>query len=210
MEIKNYDVLEALIIVVMLVLIAKFLYKEFVEDIVVKRGWESAKMRQRREDHELLIATSKSLAILQEKYKEDDRGLELAFEVFINEVRESFEMTNERFKELNEEQLKRKEHSIEIQQQMTDSINKIMEHQKERDDKIIALMYGSKELLGNTIDERYEKYITMGCIPQNEVQEFDSIYDAYKKLNGNSGRKTKYEYVKANLPVMPVKTELIK
>lgn len=70
-------------------------------------------------------------------------------------------------------------------------------------------MCGSKELLGNTIDERYARYIELGGIPQNEIDEFDSIFEAYQNLNGNHGRETKYEYVKNHLSVIPVKTELV-
>lgn len=172
-------------------------------------GIETAKMKKEREDHELLIKTSQNLALLQEKSAKDDRGLEMAFEVFIDEVRESFDQVHKKFEEINDAQLKRKEQSLEMQRQLTESIKQLVVSQTSSDEKISALMCGSKELLGNTIDERYAKYIKLGGIPENEIDEFDSIFDAYKGLNGNHGRETKYEYVKNHLPVIPVKTELV-
>lgn len=175
-----------------------------------KYGIETKKMKKEREDHELLIKTSQNLALLQEKSEKDDRSLECALETFMGEVRESFEHVNKQFEESNKNQLARKEQSLEIQRELSNSIKTLAESEKERGKQIEALMCGSKELLGNTIDERYEKYIELGGIPQNEVDEFDSIYKAYRGLNGNHGRKTKYEYVKEHLPVIPVKTELVR
>ena len=170
---------------------------------------ETKKMRKEREDHELLIKTAENLALLQEKSEKDDRGLEMAFEVFVNEVRESFEQVHKKFEENHEAQLKRREQSLEIQKQLSDSIKQLVEVQTSNTDKISALMCGSKELLGNTIDERYSRYVELGGIPQSEVDDFDDIYSAYRLLNGNHGRQTKYEYVKNHLPVIPVKTELL-
>lgn len=164
---------------------------------------------KKMQDHDLLIKTSQNLALLQEKSEKDDRGLEVALETFMGEVRDSFDNVNKKFEESNEAQLARKEQSLEIQRDLSNSIKELADSQKKRDEQISALMCGSKELLGNTIDERYEKYISLKGIPQNEVDEFDSIYEAYKGLNGNHGRQTKYEYVKNHLPVIPVKTELI-
>lgn len=174
-----------------------------------KYGIETKKMKKEREDHELLIKTSQNLALLQEKSEKDDHGLEVALETFMGEVRDSFDKVNKKFEESNEVQLARKEQSLEIQKNLSNSIKELADSQKKRDEQISALMCGSKELLGNTIDERYEKYVSLKGIPQNEVDEFDSIYEAYKGLNGNHGRQTKYEYVKNHLPVIPVKTELI-
>ena len=197
---------------ILLVVLVMLIWKGFVElvDWFFKRyGIETKKMKEKREDHELLIKSSQNLALLQEKSEKDDRALEVAFEVFIDEVRESFEQVHKNFEETNDAQLKRKEQSLEIQRQLSDSINQLVQAQISNDEKISALMCGSKELLGNTIDERYARYIELGGIPQNEVDEFDSIYEAYRGLNGNHGRKTKYEYVKNHLSVIPVKTQLV-
>ena len=170
---------------------------------------ETKKMRKEREDHELLVKTAQNLALLQEKSANDDRGLEIAFEVFVNEVRESFEQVHKKFEENNDAQFKRREQSLEIQRQLSDSITHLVEVQNSNIENISALMCGSKELLGNTIDERYSRYIELGGIPQSEVDDFDDIYSAYRLLKGNHGRQTKYEYVKNHLPVIPVKTELL-
>jgi len=166
-----------------LVLGWQFLYKTFIEGIIKRFGIETKAMREKREDHELLINTSKSLIALQERHEKDERKLEKCLSEFIEET-----------KNKNEE--------------LTYSIKVVMDGQLERDRQIEALMCGSKELLGDTIDQRYSRYIALGGIPENEVDEFDSIYEAYKGLKGNHGRETKYNYVKEHLPVIPVEVIL--
>ena len=207
-ELAEIDILGWFIATIVFILIWKG-GAELKDWFCNRYGIETKKMKEKREDHDLLIKTAQNLALLQEKSAKDDRGLEMAFEVFIDEVRESFEQVHKKFEENHEAQLKRREQSLEIQKQLSESIKQLVESQASNVDKISALMCGSKELLGNTIDERYAKYIELGGIPQNEIDEFDSIFEAYKNLNGNHGRETKYEYVKNHLPVIPVKTELL-
>lgn len=123
----------------------------------------------------------------------------------------------EAIKELSDRHNKDKESSIEhdkkIEQELSNFIkeikNEIHSYEASRDKQIEALMCGNKELLGDTIDQRYSKYISLGGIPENEVAEFDDIYVAYKGLNGNHTRDTKYQYVKNHLPVIPVETKLV-
>lgn len=175
-----------------------------------KYGIETKKMKKEREDYELLIKTSQNLALLQEKSENDDHGLEIALETFMDEVRDSFDKVNKQFEESNKNQLVRKEQSLKIQRELSDSIKELVESQKTRDEQVEALMCGTKELLGNTIDELYEKYVNLQGVPQNEIDEFDSVYKAYANLHGNHGRQIKYEYVKNHLPVIPTKTTLVK
>lgn len=193
-----------------IVLAFQFLYKTFVEGIIQKFGIETKKMRQKREDHDLLVKTSQNLALLQEKSEKDDRGLEVALETFMGEVRDSFDKVNKKFEESNKNQLTRKEQSLEIQKELTNSIKELADVQKSNSEQISALMCGSKELLGSKIDELYSKYVALGGIPESEVDEFDDIFRAYKQLKGNHRRDSKYEYVKNHLPVIPTKTTLVK
>ena len=87
-----------------------------------KYGIETKKMKKEREDHKLLIKTSQNLALLQEKSEKDDHGLEIALETFMDEVRDSFDKVNQKFEESDKKQLQRKEQSLEIQKQLSNSI----------------------------------------------------------------------------------------
>lgn len=207
---QDADLFQWFIILVVIASAFVFLRKLFLKDIIQEHGIETAKMRQRREDHELLIKTSQNLALLQEKSEKDDRGLEVALETFMGEVRDSFDKVNKKFEESNKNQLTRKEQSLEIQKELTNSIKELADVQKSNSEQISALMCGSKELLGSKIDELYSKYVALEGIPESEVDEFDDIFHAYKQLKGNHRRDSKYEYVKNHLPVIPTKTTLVK
>lgn len=174
-----------------------------------KYGIETKKMKKEREDHELLVKTSKNLALLQEKHEKDERGLECALEAFIEEVRDSFDKVNQKFEDSESKQMQRKEQSLEIQRNLTDSIKELVDVQRENSEQISALMCGSKELLGSKIDELYSKYIALEGVPESEIDEFDDIFYTYKQLHGNHRRDSKYEYVKNHLPVIPTKTTLV-
>lgn len=99
-----------------------------------------------------------------------------------------------------------REQSMDIQKDLKDSIELLTKADVARSSQIESLMVGTKELLGDTIDQKYEKYIRLGGIPSDEVDEFNSVYDAYQGLKGNHNREKKYEYVMNNLRIIPVTT----
>ena len=99
-----------------------------------------------------------------------------------------------------------REQSMDIQKDLKDSIELLTKADVARSEQIESVMVGIKELLGDTIDQKYEKYIRLGGIPSDEVDEFNSVFSAYEKVNGNHNRKKKYVYVMDNLPIIPVTT----
>lgn len=106
---------------------------------------------------------------------------------------------------------KREERELLFQtsQNLKDLKNKLSDSEKKRGAQIEDLMCGNKELLGAEIDRRYREYISLDGIPESEVDEFNDIYSAYKRLNGNHRRDAKYNYVKDHLSVIPVETTLV-
>lgn len=182
-NITQINYLTTCLSVLSILLAFKFLTITF--DWFVERfGIETKQMRKRREDHKLLINTSQNVIALQEKGEKDNNGLRDCLTSFIEETRKE-------------------------NQELRAEMRTLAVGHQNRDKQIEALMCGSKELLGDTIDKRYDKYIRLKGIPQNEVDEFNDIYLAYARLNGNHGRETKYQYVKQNLPVIPVETKLL-
>lgn len=99
-----------------------------------------------------------------------------------------------------------REQSMDIQKDLKDSIELLTKADITRSEQIESVMVGIKELLGDTIDQKYEKYIRLGGIPSDDVDEFNSVFSAYEKVNGNHNRKKKYDYVMDNLPIIPVTT----
>lgn len=69
-ELTKINFAYVFIAVILILVVVKFAVSLF-EWIVDKLGLETKWMRQKREEHELLIQTSQNLTVLQEKHKED-------------------------------------------------------------------------------------------------------------------------------------------
>ena len=175
----------------------------------VKLGIETKWNRQKREEHELLMSAITAIKEIQDTHCKDKKEvidknntLEKILSDFMVEVRNEIkQFTNNRISD--------REQSLEIQKELSNSIKAVVEIQTERDDKIDALICGSKELLGSTIDQLYSRYLALDGVPENEVDELDDIFQAYKRLNGNHRRDLKYDYIKNHLDVIPVETKLV-
>lgn len=155
-------------------------------------------IKKKDDDHILLLQTSKELKELEKEHFNISDELKK----FIDKIEEQFnQFTNNRIND--------RKQSFEIQKELTNSMKEIADNGKRRDEQIISLITGTKELLGDKIDQRFSRYLSLGGIPENEVDEFDGIYAAYEKTGGNSTRKHKYEYIKNNMPVIPVEINLI-
>ena len=175
-------------------------------------GIELTHIRQRREEHKLLVKTVENLAKLQEKQDVDrarsdkhDEEIRKEIATITTELKEALVEQKQQMNTYTENRVKDREKSREIRQELNESIDKLAEGAVERKEQIKALMCGTMELLGDKIDQRFSKYIAMKGIPENEVAEFDGLWNAYhNELNGNHGRTQKYKYVKEHLPVLPI------
>ena len=168
---------------------------------------------------ELLEQTSRGLSELQQQHMNDmkefrdkqnenveqsirhDERIRNDLAVFITEMRDSIESLTEQMNQYAENRVHDRAQSFEIQKQLN-------ERSDDRDKKIEALMLGNMELLGDKIDQRFSRYVALDGIPENEVEEFDGIFAAYKALNGNHKREEKYKYVKNHMKVIPVESKL--
>lgn len=185
------------------------------EFICSKLGIETRKQR----DHKLLNQTIEGLAKLQDKHTSDmnefkrtqeenvqqsirhDEMIRDELRSFTSEIRNSIEKLNNQMKEYSDNRIHDREQSFEIQRELKND-------SKSRDVQIEALMAGSMELLGDKIDQRFSRYVELGGIPENEVEEFAGIYNAYKGLGGNHKREEKYLYIKNHMKVLPVKKQI--
>ena len=186
-----------------------------LEYLAEKFGIETKKQR----DHKLLIQTSQNLTALQEQHTKDikefkdsqtenvnqsirhDEIIKEELKSFIDEIRASIVSLTNQMNQYSENRIHDREQSFEIQRQLN-------KRSDDRDKKIEALMLGNMELLGDKIDQRFSRYVALDGIPENEVEEFDGIFVAYKALNGNHKREEKYKYVKNHMKVIPVESKL--
>ena len=184
-------------------------------------------VKKKNEDHELLLNLSERFADLADRHNKDmnksdcnDKEIKECLDNFIKEsskrnekirkdLTESVTEIKEFVQHIYDDNLSYRDTSREIRTDMDGKIQKIIDSNEDRDSLIKAIAEGNKELLGDKIDQKFEKYVKLDGIPSNEVDEFNSLCQAYFALNGNHNRKTKYEHVKKRMKVIPVETNLI-
>ena len=152
-------------------------------------GIETKFQREKREQKILLQETIDKVTELSTKFNEASNNTDHLFEEKLVKFYTPY-----------------REQSMDIQKDLKESIELLTKADITRSEQIESVMVGIKELLGDTIDQKYEKYIRLGGIPSDEVDECNSVFSAYEKVNGNHNRKKKYDYVMDNLPIIPVTT----
>ena len=152
-------------------------------------GIETKFQREKKEQKILLQETIDKVTELSTKFNDESNNTDRLFEEKLVKFYTPY-----------------REQSMDIQKDLKDSIELLTKADITRSEQIESVMVGIKELLGDTIDQKYEKYIRLGGIPSDEVDEFNSVFSAYEKVNGNHNRKKKYDYVMNNLPIIPVTT----
>lgn len=186
------------------------------EWVIEKLGIETKWMRKKREDHELLIQTTKNLSELQERHREDveqsiahDKRIKDELSTFMSEMRESISITQNEIKTFSENRVHDRQQSFQIQKELTDSIKNIADSNSAKDKQIDNLMLAQREVLADKINSKYKYYISIKGIPEDEVDEFTNLHTAYKGCGGNHSGDAKYEYCMNHLPVIPVETKLV-
>lgn len=206
-------------VVILGVITALFAFKAIVEifkwllfDFL---GIETKAMRMKREEHELLLKTANDLKDLSARHLEDvnqsikhDEKIQENLDSCINEIRESLEKTQNTIAQFAENRVHDREQSFAIQKELTTSITKLAESDSSRDEQINNIMWAQKESLADKINQKYKHYISINGIPEDEVDEFVSLHQAYNKIGGNHHGDAKFNYCMKHLPIIPVEVKL--
>lgn len=113
--------------------------------------------------------------------------------------------------EFNWMRKKREDHELLIKtaNNLSELQKRIAKTDSMRDVQIESLKLANRELLADKINQKYKNYISIGGIPEDEVDEFTNLHFAYKGCGGNHHGDAKYEYVMEHLPVIPVEVRLV-
>lgn len=179
------------------------------EWVVSKFGIELKYQRKKREDHNLLIETSKELVELRKKHENDDKALRDDINSFAREIRDSVIETQRQMSQFADNRIHDREQSFSIQKQLLNSIDSINQCGVDRDSQINSLTEALRELLAEKINEKYKYYISINGIPEDEVDEFVNLHKAYNGCGGNHNGDAKYAYVMEHLQVIPVEVRLV-
>jgi hypothetical protein len=189
-------------IAIVIALVAVKYLLQLGEWFVVKFGFETKKMKQKRQESELLKATAEGLKALSCKHDKDETELKDSLTLFIDETRNAL-------KTQDESNRKHWETSKQIRKELADTINKVANDNQEKDKQISSLIVANKEMLAEKINEKYKYYISINGIPEDEYDEFVSLHKAYNGVGGNSHGDAKFEYCIEHLPIIPVETKLV-
>ena len=188
------------------------LFEWFLFDFL---GIETKSMRQRKEEHELLIQTSNELKKLSDRHLDDikasiehDQKIQNNLDDCMNEITLSLKETQDAIKQFTENRIHDREQSFEIQKELTDSIAKISDSNNYRDEQIENLLLSQKESLADRINQKYKHYLSIKGIPEDEVDEFVSLHSAYNAIGGNHHGDAKFNYCMEHLPIIPVEVKL--
>lgn len=155
---------------------------KFLEIIGKPVGW----VKKRSEDHELLLKTSAGLNDMQCSMKETQNAIQ----------------------QYSENRIHDREQSFAIQKELTENILKLTESNNIRDKQIQNIIWSQKESLADRINQKYKHYLSLGGIPEDEVDEFVSLHSAYKAVGGNHHGDAKFNYCMEHLPIIPVEVKL--
>ena len=194
--------------IVILLVVVRFIWS-LIDWIIGKFGIETKKSREKREMQDALEATTKlakttaeNLDKLQKRHSKDEEEFRNNLNDYMEESRKDRKALHEEMAKYNENRIKDRAQSLEIQKELKDSI-------AARDVQIKSLVTANKEILAEKINEKYKYYISIGGIPEDEYDEFVSMHDAYNGVGGNHHGDAKFEYCIDHLPIIPVETKLV-
>lgn len=134
-----------------------FVYK-IVEEVCKKIGIEFKFMREKREDHELLIQTSKNLAALQDRHSKDETEFRENLFSFIDETRKENEKLRNEMRIYTENRIKDREVSIDREKRLNNRIDGMIELDNSRDSVIDGISGSLKKLTEMFVDKQINDY----------------------------------------------------
>ena len=141
-------------------IIAAFLFFKFVvtsyEWLANKYGFETKKMREKREDHELLITTSQNLAALQKKHDKDENHLETCLSSFIAETKKENDALRAEMKLFAQNRANDRQVSVDREKRINGRIDNMEENDKYRDENISHINESLKKLTTLFVDKEIE------------------------------------------------------
>lgn len=184
--------------VVLLLLCIKLVWSLLDWLLFEKLGIETKKMKEAREQSELLNVTVASLKALEAKHNKDESALEKRLKCQEESNREHWEISKQIRQELAD--------SIKT---LANTIKEVADDNQIKGNQINSLIVADKEMLAEKINEKYKYYISINGIPEDEYDEFVSLHKAYNGVGGNSHGDAKFEYCMEHLPIIPVDTHLV-
>ena len=215
-QLMQIDWWYVIIALAVLLLCIKFVWSLIDWLFFEKLGIETRKMKQKRQDGELLKTTAElakttselakttaeNLDKLQKRHTMDEEEFRNNLNNYIEESRKDRKALHDEMTKFADNRVSDRRQSMEIQKELKDSI-------AARDIQIESLIVANKEMLAEEINKKYKHYISIGGIPEDEYDEFVSLHEAYNGVGGNHHGDAKFQYCINHLPIIPVETKLV-
>ena len=131
-------------------------------------GIETKAMRQRKEEHRLLLQTANDLKELSMQHKEDvrksiehDQKIQNNLDNCMTEIKMSLEETQVAIRKFTENRIHDREQSFAIQKELTESMTKISDSNNIRDEQLNDIVWSQKESLADRINQKYKHYLSI-------------------------------------------------
>ena len=155
LALKEIDWFQVAVGVIAAIVFFKFIVSTY-EWFANKYGFETKKMRQRREDHELLITTSQNLAALQKKHDSDENYLETCLSSFIAETKKENDSLRAEMKMFAKNRVNDRQVSVDREKRLNGRIDDMEECDKFRDENIKHINESLQKLTTLFVDKEIE------------------------------------------------------
>lgn len=200
----------------LLLVCVKFIWSLLDWLLFGKLGIETRKMKQRRQESQLLKdtaelakaaselakVTAENLDKLQRRHIKDEEEFRNNLNNYIEESDKDRKALHDQMTKFTDNRISDRKQSLEIQKELRDSI-------AARDTQIESLVIANKEMLAEKINEKYKYYISIKGIPEDEYDEFVALHKAYNGVGGNHHGDAKFQYCIDHLQIIPVETQLV-
>lgn len=214
-ELMKIDWLYVGFAICVLLVCVKFIWSLLDWLLFEKLGIETRRMKQKREESELLKTTyelakttaelskttAENLDKLQKRHIKDEKEFRDNLNNYIEESRKDRKALHEEMTKFADNRVSDRCQSLEIQKELKNSISA-------RDLQIESLIAANKEMLAEEINKKYKHYINIKGIPEDEYDEFVSLHKAYNGVGGNHHGDAKFQYCIDRLPIIPVEIKL--
>lgn len=104
---------------------------------------------------------------------------------------------------------KDKKETAELLSNVMDKVNKIDTKLETMNNRLVATEVATRVTLADKINSKYKEYLDKDGIPEDEVDEFMALHDAYKGVGGNHSSDIKFNYCMNNLSIIPCQNKAV-
>ena len=196
-QLKQINWWEVLIAIIIVLIAIKFIWSLFDWIFFTKMGIETKKMKQRREESQLLKETSalarttaENLDKLQKRHCKDEEEFRNSLNNYMEESRQDRKALHDEMTNYSNNRINDRRQSLEIQRELTDSQNKLTDKVDDICQKLIDMEEKENKRVQSEIKERiaqsYRQYNESKQISSMELEALEDLIETYEAHGGEN------------------------